>query len=100
MGEASAVRWTGKKSFSGQLVGPYGDDKCRTLDHNAIGGIFLPVVVPIEAADAESGKTVYSEPAVSSTVKCRSMRADKTGATINEAYWYGYSIGAANAGEL
>merc|ERR1712225_210095 len=58
--EFSAVRWNTKKAFAGQLVGPYSTDKCRGLDSNAAAGIFLPIVVPIESADAASGFSQYN----------------------------------------
>lgn len=99
--EATAHRWTNKKNFAGQLVGPYSSNKCRTLDSDGATTVFLPVVVPIEAADAETGEEAFSEPAVSSTKKCRSMRGDLDGSTVNEARWYAFSTSStADAGEL
>jgi len=92
--EATAVRWLGKKSFSGQLIGPYTNNSCRGLSYEATTSWFLPFVVALEDATGETNYDAYTETAVSSTHKCRSARGDKNGATANDAIWYSWKLGS------
>merc|ERR1712098_908951 len=72
----SATRWTSKKNFAFQLVGPYGTAACNSLAQDA-ATINYPFVAALEAAAREPTPTspwvttdVYqNEDAISATTK-------------------------------
>lgn len=105
----SGIRWS-KKSFAGQIMGPFNNDTCKTFP--AFGGttIHMPIVVPLEDAVIDSTHTASptvpaitkvhnGELAVSSTIRCWNMNSAANGTTAGDAEWVGLKT-TGNAGEF
>jgi len=105
----TASRWTGKKNFAFQIIGPYADNSCKGLTLAHAATIFYPVVVPLEdavrndvvTAPASTTKN-QSEFALSTTMRCwnvNSLSSAANGTNAGEAEWHGVKT-TANLGEF
>jgi len=98
----SASRWTNKKTFAGQIMGPFATNKCTALPGFGPTVVHYPIVMPLEDAPTNAPQAnpattqqYNGELAISATNRCWNSAAGKTGAVSGEAVTVG--VRTANA---
>lgn len=98
---ASASRWTNKKNFAGQLIGPFSTNACKALP--AFGGtvVHYPVVMPLEDAPTHAPQSnpattqqYNGELAIGATERCWNSGVNKNGTVAGEAINFGIKTAA------
>jgi len=98
---ASASRWTNKKNFAGQLMGPFATNKCRTLPAFSGTLVHYPIVMPLEDAPTHAPQSnpattqqYNGELAIGATERCWNSALGVNGTVVDQAVTVGIKTAA------
>lgn len=98
---ASASRWTNKKNFAGQLMGPFATNECRSLGAFSNTLIHYPIVMPLEDAPTYAPQSnpattqqYNGELAIGATERCWNSAVGVNGTVANGAVNVGLKTAA------